>query len=398
MGNLCGSPSVLEGVPMMTKALALIAIALLLSLCGEISAREIDKDVLVAEEAAIQKIHMSPPAPAPTHDPLPTRSKPKPETPDLYRLKIGDKFAIGLYGDLLTSRQEVEVSPTGTLSYQSARFIPAVGRTIPEVKKDLEEHLKSYYRFPILSLTAIKLVGNHYTVIGEVSLPGVKPLIGHVTILSALSNAGGFSTRIYRDQTIDLVDLDRSFLTRHGKYVPVDFTRLIKEGDLSLDLSIEPGDFLYMATYVMPKVYVVGEVIQATTINYLFDISLAEALAEAGGVTLRASSRVAVIRGALNCPQLYLIDINRLLKGHACNFWLEPGDIVYVPPFRFTHFKDYIEGGIAAFVGELLNIAGTNAFLEVTPKAKGTTIISPSPVITPLNPTPIRPVVGAPLR
>ena len=175
---------------MMTKALALIAIALLLSLCGEISAREIDKDVLVAEEAAIQKIHMSPPPPTTVaHDPLPTRSKPKPATPDLYRLKIGDKFAIGLYGDPLTSRQEVEVSPTGTISYQSARFIPAVGRTIPEVKKDLEEHLKSYYRFPILSLTAIELVGNHYTVIGEVSLPGVKPLIGHVTILSALSNA-----------------------------------------------------------------------------------------------------------------------------------------------------------------------------------------------------------------
>ena len=178
----------------------------------------------------------------------------------------------------------------------------------------------------------------------------------------------------------------------------MDFTRLIKEGDLSLDLPIEPGDFLYMATYVMPKVYVVGEVIHATTINYLFDISLAEALAEAGGVTLRASSRVAVIRGALNCPQLYLIDINRLLKGHACNFWLEPGDIVYVPPFRFTHFKDYIEGGIAAFVGELVNIAGTNTFLEVTPKAKGTTIISPSPVISPLSPTPIRPVVSGPLQ
>lgn len=297
-----------------------------------------------------------------------------------YRLRVGDALHISIYGEPMTKR-EVSVGPNGGISYLMVRSVPAVGKTIAEFRHELTEHLKSYYRSPVVSMTAISFTGDHYTISGEVRNPGKKPLLGEATLLSALSEAGGFTNRLYRNQTIDLVDLERSFLVQDGRYVPVNFERLVLWGDMSQNVSLRPGDFIYMAAYVMPKVYVLGEVRRNLTINYLDTISLAEALTEAGGVTLRASSRVYVIRGALDCPITYCIDINRILKAYACDFWLEPGDIVYVPPMKFSHLKEIIQGGISTFISVLASIAGTNVFLEITPKAKGTNVLSPVPVI-----------------
>lgn len=297
-----------------------------------------------------------------------------------YRLKIGDNLMISVYGELNT-RREITIGPTGSISYLNVRTMPAIGKTIVELRHDLTEQLKNYYKSPHLSITATNFIGDHYTIVGEVRTPGKKLLTGNTTILSALSQAGGFTNRLYRDQTIDLVDLERSFLAREGKYVPVNFERLVRFGDMSQNLILQEGDYLYMASFVQPKVYVLGEVNRCTTITYLDTMSLAEALAEGGGLTLRASSRVYVIRGSLDCPITYCIDVNRILKGYACDFWLEPGDIVYVPPMKFTHLKEILQGALSTFVSVLFNVAGTNVFLEITPAAKNTAVVSPVPVI-----------------
>lgn len=297
-----------------------------------------------------------------------------------YRLMVGDAFHISVYGEPTTKR-EIAVGPTGDISYLMVRSVRAVGKTIPEFRNGLTEQLKTYYRNPLVSITALNFTGDHYTISGEVRIPGKKLLLGEATVLTALSEAGGFTNRLYRNQTIDLVDLNHSFLVSRGKYVPISFERLVLYGDMSQDVKLHSGDYIYMANYVMPKVYVLGEVTRNLTISYLDTISLAEALAEAGGVTLRASSRVYVIRGSLDTPITFYIDINRILKARACNFWLEPGDIVYVPAMKFTHLKEIIQGGIATFISVLGSVAGSNVFLEITPKAKGTSVIAPVPVI-----------------
>jgi polysaccharide export outer membrane protein len=300
--------------------------------------------------------------------------------PESYRLKIGDILLLGVYDEPHTIR-EVTVGPTGSINFLMARSVPAEGRTIAELRKDLMERLKTYYKEPILTITGTNFIGDHFYISGEVNNPGKKPILGEVSLLKALSLAGGFTNRLYRNQTIDVVDFNHSFLSRNGKYVPVDFERLIRYGDLSQNVNVRSGDYIFMATYVMPKVYILGEVNRPTTIAYLDTISLAEALAEAGGLALRASSRAYVIRGSLSCPVTYCIDVNRMLKAYACNFWLEPGDIVYVPSMKFAHLKEILQGGVSSFISLLATIAGTNVFLEITPKAKVTGVTSPVPVI-----------------
>lgn len=308
---------------------------------------------------------------------------------EAYRVQIGDVFTISIYGER-RSKATVTVGASGTLNYLYVQNFPALGKTIPEIKKELSNELKEYYKYPLVIITPLQFASQFYTIIGEVNEPGRKPLLGNSTLISALCEAEGFRTRIFRNQTVDLVDYEHSFLSRNGQLVPIDFRRLIVDGDLSHDVRLRTGDYIYIAAQDTLKVFVVGEVYRPVTVNFLTPLTLTQALAEGGGLTIRASSRAIVIRGSIACPHWFLIDVNRILKGYACDFPLEPGDIVFMPPMQFTNLKEYIQGGISAFVSIVANVAGTNAFLEIYPKAKGVNVVSPVPVF---NPTPVTPVI-----
>ena len=297
---------------------------------------------------------------------------------DSYRLRVGDRLVMSVYGDKET-RRFVFVDVTGCISYLFINCVPAVGKTIDEVRHEIEAQLKTYYRNPVLIVTAIDVTPDFYTIVGEVKNPGKKVLRGNATVLTALSEGRGFTTRIFRNQTLDLVDLEHSFLSRRGQIVPVDFERLVKFGDTSQDITLMPGDYIFMATSQLGRVYVLGEVQSVTTVEMIDTLSLAEALTYAGGLTIRSSSRVAVIRGSLGCPETFLIDINRILKGKACDFMLCPGDIVYVPPRKFTLLRQIIREGIFSFVSIFASLAGTSAFIAIQPNACN--ILTPIPII-----------------
>lgn len=299
-----------------------------------------------------------------------------------YRLQRGDQLIISVYGDTATTKKLVTVDPTGAISYLFIKHMFVLGKTFNEVRTELAEKLKSYYRHVLVVMTPIQLNGSFYTISGEVNTPGKKPILGKSTVLSAICEAHGFTTRLFRNQTVDRANLDHSFLARNGEYIPVDFIGLVRDGDLSKDVPIIPGDYIYIAKEDTGQIFVIGEVLQPASIQFFHEMSLIEAITQAGGMTRFSSSRVAVIRGSLACPEEFLIDINLIKKGYACDFWLQPGDIVYVPPMKFTTLKEIIKDGIRAFVGTAFSVAGEAAFVGCEPGALGLTGgFAPVPVI-----------------
>ncbi|MCX7955282.1 MAG: polysaccharide biosynthesis/export family protein [Bacteroidales bacterium] len=70
-----------------------------------------------------------------------------------------------------------------------------------------------------------------------------------------------------------------------------------------------------------------GKIINFTNEN----ISLIEALAEAGGISdFSKSYKIKLIRGSLNNPQIYIFNLNNINQMKNANFNLEPNDIIYV--------------------------------------------------------------------
>lgn len=297
----------------------------------------------------------------------------------LYKLSPGDKLLISIYGEDHSIRA-VDITASGTLSYLSVNGLPVNGKTIPELRDILERELSKYYREPIVNITLIGTTGRFFTIFGEVQTPGRLPMLGDTTLLQAIAQAGGIRNKEYRGGLVDTADYFHSFIARRGEYIPVDFRRLIVCGDLSQDLYLNPGDYIFIARALTNRVYVLGEVRGPVVLNSMESISLVEAITAAGGLNRRASSRVVVIRGSLSCPTRFVIDINRILKGNACNFHLCPGDIVYVPIRQLEQMRDIIKAGVSAFVNIVASIAGNELFITWVPKARGETL-EPVPVI-----------------
>lgn len=307
--------------------------------------------------------------------------KPRPEIHHSghYRLKPGDRLDMAVYGDPHT-RRLVQVDYNGTLSYLFITTFPVLGKTISEVRTELEQLLTAYYREPMLLITLAESTGDFYTISGEVANPGIKPLIGNTTILSAIAESNGLILRFFRDKLIEIGDLDHAFLSRKGEYVPVNFENLIRYGDMSQNIPLKHGDYIYIPSRETHQIFILGEVITPITFEYFRTMTLTEAIAEAGGVNRRASSRVIVIRGSLACPTRYLVDVNLIWKGCARDFILQPGDIVYVPIMQFQCLKELFKIAVRAFVSQAFNVMGSNAYLRLNPDAIGL-IDTPVPVI-----------------
>jgi protein involved in polysaccharide export with SLBB domain len=93
------------------------------------------------------------------------------------------------------------------------------------------------------------------------------------------------------------------------------------------------------------QVQVLGEIAVQGRVPYREDLSLIDAIGEAGGplwATAKVSS-VHVVRGVLDDPVLFEINLKKLLTGRERDIHLEPGDIVVVPAKGVTRFARYIQ-------------------------------------------------------
>ncbi len=285
--------------------------------------------------------------------------------PKLYKLHIGDRLLVSIYGEANTER-EVTVDSYGNISYPLVGSVNVVGKNINEAREEMNERIKKIYRFTYINVTPIEFAGQHYTILGEINIPGKKTLLGQETVLTALCRAGGFPSGNYRTQTIELADLDHAFLTRAGEYIPVDFRRLVEEGDLEQDVELQGGDYIYIPSSLDKNIYVMGEVFSPGTLGYVNKITLGEAIIMAGGPSLQASSRAVVVRGSLAEPYTFYIDINRIFKGYCADFALIPGDIVYLPPRKFDYVRELSRFAVRTFVGSAFSIFGQRAYESVT--------------------------------
>ena len=123
--------------------------------------------------------------------------------------------------------------------------------------------------------------------------------------------------------------LAQAFVQRKDhSVVPLDLKRIIIEGDTSGDVELSPGD-----TVVVPladRVSVVGAVQQAATFGTVQDMTVLEAIVQAGGPLPEAAlQQAAVVRGAQRIP----IDLEALWRrgDQTDNIELQAGDVLIVP-------------------------------------------------------------------
>jgi polysaccharide export outer membrane protein len=109
-----------------------------------------------------------------------------------YIIGSGDVLIISIWKDEALTR-EVAVLPDGTISFPLIGSVMAGGKTVGELKKDIEGRIKRYVPDPVLSVVVKNVNSMFIYVIGRVNNPGRFILNGTVNVLQALAMAGGLT-------------------------------------------------------------------------------------------------------------------------------------------------------------------------------------------------------------
>lgn len=258
-----------------------------------------------------------------------------------YQLGVGDRIEIEISG-ISGSRSETFIMPDGRVYYDLAGGVKADGLTIKNLSDRLEVALSRDYTSPQVNVTLREVRSRRVWLMGRVNSPGLYPLSQPTTLLEAISLAGGLFTSRFSGSTEELADLSNSFVLRDGKMLPINLLNLIKQGDMSQNIYLEDGDYVYLPSSLSQNLQVLGAVIQPQSIGFKDQMTLVAAIARAQGPSPDAYlSKVLIIRGSKSEPKVAEVDLKAILSGNAPNIELRPFDIIWVPDSPYRLLKKY---------------------------------------------------------
>lgn len=294
---------------------------------------------------------------------------------DLFTLGPGDQLQIEMTGNV-SSRTQVQVGPDGKIYFNVLPGLDVWGLTLAQTKALLEKHLSKYFNAPQVELS-LRSVGSKYVwLLGRLNRPGVYPISGPMTLLESLALAGGTARSASQVSSEELADLRHSFIVRQGRFLPVDFYRLLHDGDTSENIYLEPNDFVYVPSALNQEVYILGAVRSPRAMAYVDGMTLVTAISGSTGpvqIHLFDNTRpgpmaknaylshVAIVRGSLTEPQIAVVDLGAIVRGKAPDVRLEPGDIIYVPNSPYTTLTRYLNLIVNTFVTTVAANEGTRA-------------------------------------
>ena len=255
----------------------------------------------------------------------------------------GDVLSISVYDEPDLGVSGIPIRPDGRISFPLIGDVQAAGRSVEALTATVTERLSRFVIEPRVSVIVTELNSLNYTINGEVTKPGVYPLVTDVSLTQAIARAGGFKKGQFRSSSVEVADLSTAFIAREGRVLPVDFTRLFRQGDLRFDIALQDGDYINIPSGLSKEVYIVGEVNKPAQFAFREAMPMSRSLALAEGFTREADlSRVHIVRGSLSNPQLIVVDFKDVLQGRAQDVPLEPNDIVYVPPTYLAQWSQML--------------------------------------------------------
>ncbi len=158
-----------------------------------------------------------------------------------YLIGPGDSVEIFVWGnEELTVT--VPVRPDGKITTRLVENIRASGKTPSRLARDIEKAYSEYVKNAVVSVIVNGFVGipsQQIRVVGEASKPLSVPYKKHMTLLDLMIAVGGLT---------DFADGNETVLIRYDKggrqMYSVRLEDLLKDGDISANVSLWPGDVI----------------------------------------------------------------------------------------------------------------------------------------------------------
>ncbi|QNT70154.1 polysaccharide biosynthesis/export family protein [Defluviicoccus vanus] len=163
------------------------------------------------------------------------------QDPEPYTLNAGDAIAVSVWHEE-DLRRDLVVLPDGTVSFPLAGTLSVQGLTTSEVETLLAKRLEKYIPDAVVTVSVTGASGYRVYVIGEVTRPGEYVAPRRITVMQALSLAGGL-TPYAGESSIRVLRHD------NGRTASISFAYSeVKRGrDLDSDIELRSGDTVVVA-------------------------------------------------------------------------------------------------------------------------------------------------------
>jgi polysaccharide export outer membrane protein len=155
-----------------------------------------------------------------------------------YKIGPQDMLRIDVWKEPDISRV-VPVRPDGKITLPLVNDVQASGLTTTQLAAKIAEGLKKYITSPQVTVGVTEINSRKVFVSGEVSHPGAFPLLPNMTVLQALSTAGGF-TQFAREKKIYILRMEDGRQVKH----PFNYKDAVSGKNVEQNIMLQGGDII----------------------------------------------------------------------------------------------------------------------------------------------------------
>jgi polysaccharide export outer membrane protein len=156
-----------------------------------------------------------------------------------YLIGPGDVLAISVWKDEALTRQ-VTVLPDGKIAFPLIEQLTAAGKTVDQLTREIEQKLSKFLPDLTLSVSVQQVNSMWIFVIGKVNSPGRFALNADVSILQALSMAGGLNPFAKRGD----IKIFREVAGGGTKIFYFDYDKVADGDDVRQNVKLRRGDVI----------------------------------------------------------------------------------------------------------------------------------------------------------
>jgi polysaccharide export outer membrane protein len=258
-----------------------------------------------------------------------------------YELGPGDQISIWVRDSEEIRDRSFRVTTSGTIRLPLVGSVPVAGLTIHEVETELLKRFDAYFYEPEVTVTITDFRSQPISVLGSVQRPGVQQLSGRMTLVEALSAAGGLTAdagnvaAITRDLSYGNIPVQGARLDTTGRFsvAELEIDGLLTGNNPDANILLQPHDVI--AIEKADVVYVIGEVNRAGgfILGRRQEVSVLQVIAMAEGTRPSAALGSAKILRPVpgETRKEISIDLKKIILGKAEDLRLQPQDILVVP-------------------------------------------------------------------
>jgi polysaccharide biosynthesis/export protein len=161
-----------------------------------------------------------------------------PVVPDDYKIGPQDVVRIDVWKEPEITRT-IPVRPDGKISLPLLNDVQAAGLTAMQLAGNIREALTKYIANPQVTVTVTEINSRRVFVTGEVGRSGALPLLPNMTVLQALSSAGGFS-QFARPTKIYVLRVEDGKQVKH----PFNYKKVVKGDYPEENILLQNGDVI----------------------------------------------------------------------------------------------------------------------------------------------------------